>query len=55
MNATKLPRRKTARKSLPIRPVTELLLELAYHLHATRVVARLDKPEPRRSAPARSL
>lgn len=43
-----LPRRTTARKSRPAtgRPVPELLLELAYRLHATRVVAR---PEPRRA------
>ena len=34
-----LPRRKpTARKSPPARPVSELLLELAYRLHTTRVV-----------------
>lgn len=36
-----LPRRTTSRKSRPTgRPVTEVLLELAYQLHTTRVVAR---------------
>ena len=34
----------------PNRPVTELLLELAYYLHATRTVARL----PERSAEPKS-
>lgn len=32
------------------RPVPELLLELAYYLHATRTVARV----PRRPSPAKS-
>lgn len=42
MNATQLPlRRNTARKSRqrPTRPVRELLLEIAYHLHTSKVVA----------------
>lgn len=36
-----LPRRKTARKSRPTagRPVTDVLRELAFVLHCTRVVA----------------
>jgi hypothetical protein len=43
VNATQTaPRRKTPRKPLqaPARPVTELLLELAYQLHTSRVLAR---------------
>lgn len=43
MNATPTaPRRKASRKTrrAPVRPVTEVLLEIAYHLHTTRVVAR---------------
>lgn len=40
MNATKS--RKPARK--PARPVTEVLLELAYHLHASRVIRHPDSP-----------
>jgi hypothetical protein len=41
-----LSRRTTARKSRPAmgRPVPEVLLELAYRLHTTRVVTR---PQPR--------
>lgn len=43
MIATK-PRRKPARKTgKETRPVTETLLELAYYLHATRVIARPAK------------
>jgi hypothetical protein len=44
------------RRSAPTRPVSELLLELAYYLHATQVVARLPgrsaapKSEPVRSS-----
>ncbi len=42
MSATRvLPRRTTSRKSRPTgRPVTEVLLELAYRLHTTRAVVR---------------
>lgn len=43
MPATLAPVRRTpARKArpAPTRPVPELLLELAYRLHATRVVSR---------------
>jgi hypothetical protein len=43
MNATPTaPRRKTSHKArrAPARPVAELLLEITYHLHTTRVVAR---------------
>jgi hypothetical protein len=43
MNATPTaPRRKTARKPrrAPSRPVTEVLLEIAYHLHTSRVIVR---------------
>ncbi|MBN9520499.1 hypothetical protein J0H58_18560 [bacterium] len=49
MPATRvLPRRTTARKSRPAtgRPVPELLLELAYQLHTTRVITR---PQLRRA------
>lgn len=43
MIATK-PRRKPARKpGKSARPVAAVLLELAYYLHATRVVARPRK------------
>jgi hypothetical protein len=39
MNATKLsPRRTTTSRAT--RPVPEMLLELAYRLHVTKVVAR---------------
>ena len=34
----------------PARPVTELLLEIAYHLHATRVVGRPGAPGRERPA-----
>ena len=41
--ATK-PRRKPAKKATrPARPVSEVLLELAYHLHASKVIARPAK------------
>jgi hypothetical protein len=41
MNATQTaPRRTPKTVQTPSRPVTELLLELAYRLHATKVVAR---------------
>lgn len=38
-----LPRRKNVRKSRPTagRPVTELLRELAFVMHYTRVIAQL--------------
>jgi hypothetical protein len=41
MNATQLPSRR-ARKTCPAptRPVPEVLMEIAYRLHTTRVVAR---------------
>jgi hypothetical protein len=42
MPATLSPSRKTAFKTRSTRPVPELLLELAYRLHAHRVVARPD-------------
>jgi hypothetical protein len=43
VTATK-SRRKTDRKSRrPARPVAEVLLELAYYLHTTRVVERPAK------------
>ncbi len=32
------------RRPAPTRPVAELLLEIAYHLHATRIVARRPGP-----------
>ena len=39
------PRRKSARKlAKPARPVTETLLELAYYLHTTKVIARVKQP-----------
>ena len=40
-----LPRRKNARKSRPTagRPVNELLRELAFVLHCTRVVSQLPR------------
>jgi hypothetical protein len=41
MNATQLaPRKPGKARRTTTRPVPELLLELAYRLHATRVVAR---------------
>jgi len=43
MNTTQLlPRPKTTRKPRPVatRPVSQVLLEIAYCLHATKVVAR---------------
>ena len=51
MNATQLsPRRNPARQPRPTatRPVPQLLLEIAYQLHATRGVAR---PSDRRDSP----
>lgn len=53
MTTALLPRRRTARKPRPAasRPVPELLRELAYHLHATRVVGRREAPT---ASPARS-
>ena len=44
--------RKTTDKSskTPARPVTDVLLELAYLLHATKVVGRRDAPAPRHAA-----
>lgn len=54
MTATRLPeRRKTAPKTAPARPVTEVLLELAFCLHATKVVARREGPAPARGARSR--
>jgi hypothetical protein len=50
MNATPTaPRRKSPRKTrrAPARPVAEVLLELAYHLHTSRVIAR-PTPTPAR-------
>ena len=42
------------RRSTPTRPVPELLLELAYYLHATQVVARLPgRPAAPKSEPVR--
>ena len=56
MNATLLPApRKVARRTRPTatRPVPQLLLEIAYQLHATRVVARpSDRPDPPEDHPA---
>jgi hypothetical protein len=41
--ATK-PRRKSSKKfSRPARPVTEVLLELAYYLNTSKVIARPTK------------
>lgn len=59
MTATQLPaRRKTARpsakKTTPARPVEQVLLELAYFLHATKVVGHRDAPASSRS-PARAI
>jgi len=52
MNATKLsPRRTTTSRST--RPVPEMLLELAYRLHATKVVARPSELRTPSAAPAR--
>ena len=56
MTATRFPdRRKTATKAAtaPKRPVTEVLLELAYCLHATKVVARREVPAPNRDSGSR--
>jgi hypothetical protein len=39
------PRRTRKSRQTSARPVPELLLELAYRLHATRVVARPTRPE----------
>jgi hypothetical protein len=47
MNATQSASRRTsARKprTAASRPVTELLLEITYHLHATKVVSRPRAP-----------
>lgn len=38
MTATQTKPRRTVRTNTPTRPVQEVLLELAYRLHATRVV-----------------
>ncbi len=40
------PRRKAAQKpaNTPARPVSELLLELAYQMHATKVVGYRTPP-----------
>jgi hypothetical protein len=38
------PRRTRKSRQASARPVPELLLELAYRLHATRVVARPTRP-----------
>jgi len=50
-----LPTPEAGRKpnTTPSRPVTELLLEIAYHLHATTVVARpaVRSSRPRTSTP----
>jgi hypothetical protein len=57
MNATQLPaRRKTANKTdkTPTRPVAQMLLELAYHLHATKVVGVREVPQPRQN-PGRAI
>lgn len=44
-----------ARRPAPTRPVPELLLELAYYLHATRTVARLPgQPSAPKSEPLRA-
>lgn len=52
MIATKTPaRRKTANK--PARPVTAVLLELAYQLHATKVVGVREVPAPTRGSHSR--
>jgi hypothetical protein len=43
MNVTRRPRYRTAARkanSNPPRPIPELLLEIAYHLHTTKVLAR---------------
>lgn len=46
MNTARPASAQTAREvsPAPTRPVTELLLELAYHLHTTRVVEVLPEP-----------
>ena len=46
MNATRPRPRKSPRP--PARPVTEVLLEIAYRMHATRAVAL--KPKDRRGS-----
>ena len=44
----------TRRKS-PTRPVSEVLLELAYYLHTTRAMGRRSaRPQPPTSEPVRS-
>jgi hypothetical protein len=57
MTATQTPAARktsdTSRKA-PARPVTAVLLELAYLMHATKVVGHRETLDPRR-APARSL
>lgn len=53
MTATQLPaRRKTADASTqtPARPVAQVLLELAYLMHATKVVGVRETPAPGRPA-----
>lgn len=52
MTTTKTPaRRKTANK--PARTVTEVLLELAYQLHATKVVGVREVPAPTQGSRSR--
>jgi hypothetical protein len=58
MNATQLPsHRKVTRKThqTSTRPVTEILLELAYRLHASKVVKRLQTSQQDASFPASRL
>jgi hypothetical protein len=42
-NRTRRPGSRKSRKAVPTRPVQELLLELAYRMHATRPVAILPR------------
>ncbi len=50
MPATRTPASSAARKSTtaPARPVQELLLEIAYRLHATKPIGRLPAARERR-------
>jgi len=45
MSATQIQARRSDRQTTATRPVQETLLELAYMLHATKVVKRLPKEQ----------
>lgn len=49
MNTTRLASSEAAHETSPARPVRAVLLELAYHLHATHVVTVLPAQPERRA------